>query len=34
MWIIANFPIEYLENNKPGSKKTEKKEKWILILRQ
>ena len=27
MWIIANFPIEYLEKNKPGSKKTEKKEK-------
>jgi len=27
MWIIANFPIEYLENNKSGSKKTEKKEK-------
>ena len=27
MWIIANFPIEYLGNNKPGSKKTEKKEK-------
>ena len=27
MRIIANFPIEYLENNKSGSKKTEKKEK-------
>ena len=27
MRIIANFPIEYLENNKPGTKKTEKKEK-------